>query len=95
MSALELARDTASQALELDAINHAWGHSYRYLDDQTVSFLKEVVGKSGDHPSERVMKLVESVVKSCRDELCLRKRRLTVDAEVYRSLISAILWLMD
>lgn len=47
MSALKLACDTASRALELDAINHAWGHSDRYLDDQTVSFLKEVVGKSG------------------------------------------------
>lgn len=47
MSALKLACDTASRALELDAINHAWGHSDRYLDDLTVSFLKEVVGKSG------------------------------------------------
>lgn len=46
-SARQLSVETARRALELDSINRSWGHSDRYLDDLTVSFLKDIAGGSG------------------------------------------------
>jgi len=38
------AKKQARKALELDEINHRWGHSDRYLSDQTVASLRRLVG---------------------------------------------------
>jgi tetratricopeptide (TPR) repeat protein len=39
------AKQQAKQALELDEINHRWGHTDRYLPDTTLARLKALAGK--------------------------------------------------
>lgn len=42
----ELIQTGATRALHLDSINHSWGHSDRYLDDDTIRLLKSAAGDS-------------------------------------------------
>ncbi|MFN9717758.1 MAG: O-antigen ligase family protein [Planctomycetota bacterium] len=46
MSMEELIHAGAERALFLDAVNHSWGHSDRFLDEDTVNQLKSAAGKS-------------------------------------------------
>ncbi|WP_339742544.1 O-antigen ligase family protein [uncultured Rubinisphaera sp.] len=45
------AKNTAEEALRLDQINHQFGHSDRYLDEDQLKMLREIVESAGSLPT--------------------------------------------
>ncbi|HCS51358.1 MAG TPA: hypothetical protein DIW81_07145 [Planctomycetaceae bacterium] len=48
---LESAKNTAEEALRLDQINHQFGHTDRYLDEDQLKMLREIVESAGSLPT--------------------------------------------